>query len=314
MFRTPICDLLDIEYPIVLGGMAWTGTAEFVATVSNAGALGLIGSGNMEPDALRAEIDKARSLTEKTFGVNIVPLDARMPERVEVVIEKKVPVVSTGYSDPKKRVVMRLRNAGVKVIGVVPTVRLARRLEDEGVHAVVASGSEAGGHVGRVYTLPLVPQVVNAVNLPVLAAGGIGDGRGFVAALALGAQGIQMGTRFIATKECPVHEEYKKRILWASIEDTVVTGWFSGSPMRVIRNQLTDKWLRMEAEGASAEELHVLGLGKLPEALLTGNVTGGSVPAGQVSGMINEILTVKELIDKIIGEAKEICSNLKTLV
>jgi len=235
-------------------------------------------------------------------------------ERVELVIDEKVEIVATGLSDPRKPVVSRLRDAGVKVLAIVPNVRLARRMEDEGAHVIIASGGEAGGHVGRVASLPLIPAVVSAVNLPVVATGGIGDAGGFVAALALGASGVQMGTRFLATRECPIHPAYKEMLLAASEEDTVVTGNISGYPMRVIKNAFARQWLHKEARGVSREELLAFGVGKIREAVVEGNVENGSAPAGQVTGIITDIPSVQELIESIIAEAQDICSRLGELV
>lgn len=309
MIRTPVCDILDIQYPIALGGMAWIGTAEFAAAVSNAGGLGLIGSATMPKEELREEIQKIRTLTDKSFGVNLVPLDhdhSKLLARVEACCEENVPVVSTAFSDPKKPIVTLLRDNGITVMGVVPSVRLGLRMEDEGANIIISSGCEAGGHVGKISTLPMVPQMVDAVNVPVIAAGGIADARGFVAALALGAQGVSMGTRFLATKECPVHEKVKEKLLSSNDESTTVTGKISGTTMRVLKNRLTEEWFAREEAGATAEEMANFGLGKYRDGLFEGNTDFGSLPASQSCALFKEIITVKELLESIIQGAVEI--------
>lgn len=309
MIRTPVCDLLDIQYPIVMGGMAWVGTAEFAAAVSNAGGLGMIGSATLPKEDLRKEIQKIRGLTDKTFGVNLVPLDhdhSKLRARVEACCEEKVPVVSTAFSDPKKPIVTMLRDYGITVIGVVPSVRLGKRMVGEGANILIASGCEAGGHVGKISTLPLVPQMVDAVNVPVLAAGGIADARGFVAALALGAQGVSLGTRFLATKECPVHDKVKEKLLSANDESTTVTGKISGTTMRVLKNRLTEEWFAREEAGATPEEMANFGLGKYRGGLFDGDIDFGSLPASQSCALLKEIMSVKEVIEGIIQGAVKI--------
>ncbi len=313
-FHTELCDLLDIRYPIIQGGMAWASHAELAAAVSNAGGLGVLAAGRLPDAEVREEIARLRSMTDRPFALNIVPLGVPVEERVALVIGEGVEIVATGLSDPRKPVVTRLREAGVKVLAIVPNVRLARRMEDEGANVIIASGCEAGGHVGRVATLPLIPAVVSAVSLPVVAAGGIGDAGGFAAALALGGSGVQMGTRFLATKECPIHPAYKEMLLRASEEDTVVTGNISGYPMRVIRNDFANEWLHKEARGVSREELLAFGVGKIREAVMEGNVENGSAPAGQVTGIVTDIPSVQELIERIIAEAQTICRRLGGLV
>lgn len=305
-----LCELLGIKYPILLGGMAWAGTPELAAAVSNAGGLGLLGAGSHPSDELRRQIRRVRELTDKPFGVNIVPLGVPMAERAEVLIEEGIGIAATGFTDPTMPIVSELRRNNIIVLAVVPTVRLARRMEAEGAHVIIASGTEGGGHVGKIATLALVPQVVDAVKLPVVAAGGFGDARGFAAALALGACGVQMGTRFLATDECPCHPTYKERILQATEESTVVTGDISGKPMRVLRNRFTDEWLQKERAGIPVEELLQFGVGKIRLAVCEGEVDMGSMPTGQVAGMIQEVLSVQAVIERMVGGAREILSSL----
>lgn len=316
MFRTEICNLFGIEYPIILGGMAYAGEANLVAAVSNSGGLGLIGAANMADESLKKEIKRVKSLTDKPFGVNIVPLaSVSMKERIKTIVEEGVSIVAAAFSDPTTHLIYELHKHDIKVLAVVPNVRLAKRVEEEGVDVVVASGTEAGGHCSFVATLPLVPQVVDAVKIPVVACGGIGDARGFLAALALGACGIQMGTRFLATNECICHPKFKTAILNASEEDTIVTGKITGTTCRVIKNRLTEEWLRREEDGeedgiTSKEELQAFGVGKIKNALIDGDIENGSVVSGQIAGMIKELKTVKEVIDEIILGAKEIYERL----
>lgn len=309
MIKTPICDLLNIEYPILQGGMAWVATAELVSAVSNAGGLGIIGSGNAEPSWVRKEIRRTRSLTDKPFGVNIYFLSPYAEEVMEVVIEEEVPVVTTGAGNPSK-FIPKLKERGIKIFPLVSSVALAKRLEKLGVDGLIAEGMECGGHIGEITTMALIPQIVDAVKIPVIAAGGIADGRGLVSTLALGAQGIQMGTRFIASTECKVHENYKKEILRAKDRDTVVTGASTGHPVRVIFNKLAKEFLEMEKKGALPEELEKFGTGRLRSAVIDGDVEYGSLMAGQISGLIKEIKPVKEIIDDIIKEAEEIINKM----
>ena len=235
--KTVLCDLLDIQYPIIQGGMAWVATAELAAAVSEAGALGVIGAGNAPPETVRKEIHKARALTSKPFGVNVYLMSPFAAEVMKVILKEGVPVVTTGAGNPGKYVGL-LKNAGVKVLSVVSTVNLAKRLERAGVDTVIAEGMECGGHIGQIASMPLVPQIVDAVEIPVVAAGGIYDGRGLVAALALGAAGVQMGTRFLCATECTVHPDYKEAVLAARDRSTVVTGWRTGHPVRALDNKL----------------------------------------------------------------------------
>ncbi|MGB9858034.1 MAG: enoyl-[acyl-carrier-protein] reductase FabK [Dictyoglomaceae bacterium] len=309
MIKTVICDLLNIKYPILQGGMAWVATAELASAVSNAGGLGIIGTGNADPLWVREEIRKTRFLTDKPFGVNVYFLSPYAEEVMEVVIEERVPVVTTGAGNPGK-FIPKLKERGIKILPLVSSVALAKRLERLGVDALIAEGMECGGHIGEITTMALVPQIVDTVKIPVIAAGGIADGRGFVAALALGAQGIQMGTRFIASTECKVHENYKREILRAKDRDTVVTGASTGHPVRVIFNKLAKEFLEMEKKGALREELEKFGTGKLRSAVIDGDIEYGSLMAGQISGLINEIKPVKEIIEGIIKEAVEIMNRM----
>jgi enoyl-[acyl-carrier protein] reductase II len=300
LFRSSICDLLGIKYPIFQGGMAWIGTSELAAAVSNAGGLGIIGAGHMPPDALRAEIQKAKSLTDKPFGVNVMLMSPFVKEVMQVVIDEKVRVVTTGAGNPGEYI-PALKEIGAKVIPVVASVALAKRLVRTGVDAVIAEGMESGGHIGEITTMALLPQIVDAVDVPVIAAGGIGDSRGIVAAFAMGAQGVQMGSRFVVSKECIAHENYKKAVLKAKDRSTVVTGVSTGHPVRVIANKLTREYLELEKNGASVEELEKLGAGKLHLATHKGDADNGSVMIGQIAGMFNEIKSVAEIMDDLVG-------------
>jgi len=309
MFKTRVCELLGIEYPILQGGMAWVATAELAAAVSEAGGLGIIGAGGMPGEILREEIRKARSLTDKPFGVNIMLMSEFVEEQMKVVLEERPAVITTGAGNPGVYI-PHLKSAGIKVIPVVASVSLAIRLERIGVDALIAEGSESGGHIGEISTFALVPQVVDAVSLPVIAAGGIADGRGFLAAFALGAEGVQMGTRFVCSTECTVHPAYKEAIIKAKDRDTVVTGRPTGHPVRCIRNKLTRKFEELEARCAPPEELEELGRGRLRAAAVDGDVEYGSVMAGEISGLIKDIKPVKQIIQDIIKEAEELLANL----
>lgn len=295
-----ICKLLKIKYPIFQGGMAWIGTAELASAVSNAGGLGLIGAGHMPPDILRKEIQKCKGWTEKPFGVNIMLMSPFVKEVMQVVIDERVPVVTTGAGNPGEYV-PALKEIGAKVIPVVASVALAKRLVKSGADAVIAEGCESGGHIGEISTMPLIPQVVDAVDVPVIAAGGFGDSRGMAAAFALGAHAIQMGTRFVLSEECIAHPNYKEIVLKAKDRSTVVTGRTLGHPSRVIANKLTRQFLEMEANGTPAEELEKFGEGKLHLATHKGDVENGSVMIGQISGMLDDIKPVKQIIDDIVN-------------
>ncbi|HHY36984.1 MAG TPA: enoyl-[acyl-carrier-protein] reductase FabK [Firmicutes bacterium] len=308
--RTKICELLGIEYPILQGGMAWVATAELAAAVSKAGGLGIIGAGNMTPQMLAGEIKRVREYTDRPFGVNVYYLSPYVDEIIETVIRHRVPVVTTGAGNPGRHI-HRLQEKGIKVIPVVASVALAKRLARLGVDAVIAEGMECGGHIGDLTTMALVPQVVDAVDIPVIAAGGIADGRGLAAALALGAQGVQLGTRFVCARECTVHQNYKDMILKAGDRDTVVTGASTGHPVRVLKNPFSREFLRREAAGAGRAELEALGAGKLRAAVRDGDVQGGSVMAGQIAGLIRQELSAAEIIQEMMAGAREVITSWK---
>jgi len=312
MFYTEICKLLDIEFPIIQGGMAWVATAELTAAVSNAGGLGIIAAGSAPEDVVRNEIKKAKSLTDKNFGVNIYFMSPHVDKVIDVVVEEEVPVVTTGAGNPGKYM-SKLKQAGIKVIPVVSSVALARRLERVGADALIAEGMECGGHIGELTTMALVPQVVDAVKIPVIAAGGIADARGFLAALALGAKGVQMGTRFVCARECTAHEKFKEAIITAKDRSTIVTGKTTGHPVRVIKNKLSLKFEELEQKQASVYELEALGQGKLRLAVVDGDVENGSVMAGQVSGMIKEVKSAENIIQDIIKGAAKLLNSLSSL-
>lgn len=309
MFKSKLCSILNIKYPIIQGGMAWVATAELAAAVSNAGGLGLIGAGHMPPDVLRAEIQKAKTLTNNVFGVNIMLMSPFVKEVMQVVIDEKVAVITTGAGNPGEYI-PALKEIGTKIIPVVASVALAKRLERIGVDAIIAEGQESGGHIGEISTMSLIPQIVDAVSIPVIAAGGIADARGFVAALALGAQGVQIGTRFVASKECIVHENYKTAVLKAKDRSTVVTGIATGHPVRVITNKFTRDYEAMEKKGASPEELEAMGAGTLRIAAREGDVDNGSVMIGQIAGMVKDIKSVDEIIQDIVGGIPAVLSGI----
>ncbi|HJH50389.1 enoyl-[acyl-carrier-protein] reductase FabK [Merdimonas faecis] len=299
--KTEVTKLLGIEYPIIQGGMAWVAEYHLAAAVSEAGGLGLIGAASAPADWVRDQIREAKKLTDKPFGVNIMLMSPYADEVAKVVAEEGVKVVTTGAGNPEKYMAM-WKEAGVKVIPVVASVALAKRMERCGADALVAEGSEAGGHIGENTTMVLVPQVVDAVNIPVIAAGGIADGRGIAAAFMLGAKGVQMGTHFVVTDESQVHENYKERIIKAKDIDSRVTGRTTGHPVRALRNDMTKKYLELENNGASFEELEKLTLGGLRKAVVDGDVKNGSVMAGQIAGMVKERMSCKELITKLVKE------------
>lgn len=299
-----ICKLLNITYPILQGGMAWVATHSIAAAVSNAGGLGIIAAGHAPSEWVREEIRACKAKTDKPFGVNVMLLSPYVDEVIQVVLEEGVKVVTTGAGNPGKYM-DALKAADVKVIPVVPSVALAKRMERSGADAVIAEGCESGGHIGELTTMALVPQVVDAVSIPVIAAGGIADGRGMAAAFMLGAQGVQIGTRFLVAKECAIPDTYKQRVIKASDIDAVVTGRSTGHPVRSLRNQLTRAFSKLEKEGADQEALDQLGVGALRKAAIEGDVNHGSVLAGQISGMITKEQTTKEIIDEIMSGVKE---------
>ncbi len=304
-----LIELLDIEFPIIQGGMAWIADHSLASAVSNAGGLGVIAAGNLDSEELREEIIRTRRLTDKPFGVNIMLLSPQAGKLVEVVCEEKVPVVTTGAGNPGP-FMERFKCHGIKVLPVVASAGLARRMEKLGADAVIAEGMEAGGHIGKVTTMTLVPVVVDTVTIPVVAAGGIGDGRGLAAAFALGASGVQIGTRFICTFECTAHGKYKERILNSSELDPVVTGSSTGHPVRSLRNGLTRRIEELEREGAGFEEIEKIAVGALKKASREGDVNNGSVMAGQVCGIIKEINTVEEVIGELVEEARKTIDSL----
>lgn len=313
MIRTPLCDLCGIRYPIIQGGMAWLGTAELSSAVSNAGGLGIIGAGNHPPDWVREQIRATRQLTDKPFGVNVVLLSPHADGVIKVLLEEKVKVVAFGAGNPGVHI-PAFKKYGAIVIPVVSNVTLAKRLERSGADAIVAEGQESGGHIGETSTMVLVPQIASAVKLPVVAAGGIFDGRGFVAALALGAQGIQMGTRFIASNECIAHPNVKQRIV--EVKDhpcTMVSGTSLGHPVRAIENKMTREFAAMERAGASKEELEKFGTGKTFIGLIKGDIENGSLLAGQISSAIKDIKPVKQIIEDIMAEAEAVLKKLAAM-
>ena len=302
--KTRLTELLNIEYPVIQGGMAWVAEHHLAAAVSLAGGLGLIGAANAPSQWVREEIRAAKKLTEKPFGVNIMLLSPYAGEVAKVVVEEGVKVVTTGAGNPEKYMEM-WKAAGVKAIPVVASVALAKRMERSGADAIVAEGCESGGHIGELTTMALVPQVVDAVDIPVIAAGGIGDGRGIAAALMLGAEGVQIGTRFVVTEESIVHENYKKRVMDAKDIDSQVTGRSTGHPVRTLRNKQTREYLRLEKEGATFEQLEMLTLGGLRKAVLEGDVMTGSVMAGQIAGLVKEELSCQKLMEQLVSQTKK---------
>ena len=312
MIKTDICDLLQIEYPILQGGMAWLGTAELAAAVSEAGGLGIIGAGHMPPDIFRNEIHKLKERTNKPFGCNIMLMSPFVKEVMEVVVEERVPVITTGAGNPGVYI-PALKEIGTKVIPVVASVLLAKRLLRGGIDAIIAEGTESGGHVGDITTMALIPQVVDAVDVPVIAAGGIADGRGMAAAFALGAQAVQMGTRFVLSEECIAHENYKTAVLKAKDRATVMTGLTTGHPVRIIDNALAHKYKSLEFSGGSKEELENLGAGTLRKAAIDGDVKEGSVMIGQISGMLTDVKPCATIIKDIMAETETVIKKLQGL-
>ncbi|MBC1463048.1 enoyl-[acyl-carrier-protein] reductase FabK [Listeria welshimeri] len=305
-----ITNLLNIKYPIIQGAMAQIAKAPLVAAVSNAGGLGIIASGGMTAEMLREEIKKTKALTDKPFGVNLMLMMTNIAELTEVIIEEKVGIVTTGAGTPKTFMPI-WKEAGIIVIPVVPSVMIAKRMEKMGADAVIAEGTEAGGHVGETTTMALLPQIVDAVTIPVIGAGGIADGRGIVAALALGAKGVQIGTRFLATDECPVHPDFKAAVIKASDRDTTVTGRKIGAPVRSIKNKMIKEYIRLEEENADRDTLEELTLGSLRKAVQEGDTENGSVMAGQIAGLITEIKPCKAVMEEMMTEAKAVIAGLQ---
>ena len=306
--KTEVTELLGIEYPIIQGGMAWVAEYHLAAGVSNAGGLGLIGTASAPAEWVREQIREAKKLTDKPFGINIMMISPYADEVAKVIVEEGVKVVTTGAGNPEKYMKM-WKEAGVKVIPVVASVALAKRMERCGADALVAEGCEAGGHIGESTTMVLVPQVVDAVEIPVIAAGGIADGRGMAAAFMLGAEAVQMGTRFVAAKESIVHANYKEKLIKSKDIDSEITGSSTGHPIRVIRNKMSREYLKMEKEGATLDELEQLTLGSLRKAVMDGDVVNGSLMAGQIAGMIQDELSCKEIITSIVSEAERLMNR-----
>lgn len=308
--KTEIIELLGITYPVIQGGMAWVAEASLAAAVSNAGGLGLIAAAAAPAQWVREQIRKARELTNKPFGVNIMLMSPEADEVAKVIVEEGVSVVTTGAGSPEKYMA-DWKNAGVKVIPVVASSALAKRMERCGADAVVAEGTEAGGHIGELTTMALVPQVADAVKIPVIAAGGIADGRGMAAAFMLGARGIQAGTVFAVSKESVIHEQYKNSILKAKDIDTRVTGRTTGHPIRVLRNDMARKYLELEKNGADFQELEALTLGGLRKAVVEGDIKNGSLMAGQIAGLVKESLSCEELIRQMVSQAENLMNGAK---
>lgn len=301
--KTEITELLGIEYPVIQGGMAWVAEANLAAAVSNAGGLGLIAAAAAPAEWVREQIRKVREMTDRPFGVNIMLMSPEAEKVARVIVDEKVPVVTTGAGSPEKYMA-DWKASGVKVIPVIASTALAKRMERCGADAVVAEGTEAGGHIGEITTIALVPQVADAVQIPVIAAGGIADGRGMAAAFMLGAKGVQIGTAFAASRESVIHDNYKNSILRAKDIDTRVTGRTTGHPIRVLRNDMSRKYLELENSGADFQELEALTLGGLRRAVQEGDTRNGSLMAGQSAGLVKESLSCGEIIQRMVSQAQ----------
>lgn len=310
--RSRLTGLLGIEHPIIQGGMAWTSTAELAIAVGEAGALGIIGAGHMPTDVLREEISKAKAGTSRPFGVNLMLLTPHIDDLVQVVLEERVPVVTTGAGNPGPYM-DDLKARGIKVLPIAPSTALAKRLESVGADAIIGEGMEAGGHIGDLTTLVLTPQLVDAVEVPVIAAGGIADGRGIAAAFALGAEGVQLGTRFMCAQECTIQASVKDRIVKAKDRDTIVTGYSTGHPVRVLKNRLT-RMLQELDRANQPEELERLGSGKLALAMREGDCEMGSLMAGQCSSMIKQVLPAAEIVRELVADAEAALSRIHECV
>lgn len=304
-----LCELLNIKYPIIQGGMAWVATAELAAGVSNAGGLGIIAAGNAPKEVIKEQIKKCRELTDKPFGVNVMLLSPFVDEIMDLIVEERVEVITTGAGNPAKYI-ERLKEVNTKIIPVVPTIALAKRMEKHGADAVIVEGTEAGGHIGELTTMVLTPQVVDNVNIPVIAAGGIADGKGLAAVLCLGASGVQIGTRFICSDECIAHENYKNLILKSRDRDAIVTGRSTGHPVRTLKNKLAKEILNMEKEGVNPLDIDQKGVGSLRMAVVNGDVDNGSFMAGQIASYINDVKPCKQIIEDIMEESKSILSKI----
>ena len=306
--RTRLTSLLDIEHPIIQGGMAWTATAELAAAVSNAGGLGVIGAGHMPTDLLREQIRNAKAATDRPFGVNLMLLTPHIDDLVEMVLAEGVRVVTTGAGNPGKYM-GAFKERDIKVLPIAPSVALAKRLESIGADAIIGEGMEAGGHIGELTTMVLTPQLADAVEVPVIAAGGIADGRGMAAAFALGAEGVQIGTRFMCAEECTIHPDVKQRIVKARDRDTVVTGYSTGHPVRVIKNKLSRMLEDLDRENRP-EDLEALGAGKLALAMREGDLDMGSVMAGQAAAMVCAVEPAAAIVESIVREAEAVMRDL----
>jgi enoyl-[acyl-carrier protein] reductase II len=304
-----LTQMLGIKYPIFQGAMAQIALSPLVGAVSNAGGLGIIGSGGFSAERLREEIQRTKDITDKPFAVNLMLMMDNIPELIDVLIEEGIKIVTTGAGNPAPYM-EKLKAHGIIVIPVVPSVKIAKKMEALGVDAIVAEGTEAGGHVGETTTMALLPQVTSAVSIPVVGAGGIGDGRGIAAAFALGAQGVQVGTRFLTTVECPTHDNFKQAVLDADDTSTTVTGRSIGGPVRSIKNKMIDEYIKLEKNNASRDELEKLSLGSLRKAVFEGNMDEGSVMAGQICGMCNKLTTVEDMITSMFDEAQVVMTKL----
>ena len=309
--KSRLCNLIGIEYPVIQGGMAWVATAELAAAVSNGGGLGIIAAGGAPAEVVREQIKKCRELTDKPFGVNVMLMSPFAEDVMNVVIEEKPAVVITGAGNPGKYIAA-VKEAGIKIIPVIASVAMAKKMEKDGADAVVAEGTEAGGHIGEITTMCLVPQVVDAVSIPVVAAGGIADARGAVAAFALGADGIQVGTRFICSDECIAHQNYKDAVIKAKDRDAVVTGRSTGAPVRALKNKLTREYAKLEAAGASKDEIEQLGVGGLRKAFAEGDVQMGSLMAGQSAAMVTKIEPCADIIRSYFKGIDDILGHIKS--
>jgi len=311
LLKTPLCEVLGIDFPIIQGGMAYLGSAELVSAVSEAGGLGIIGSGSSQPSWIQDQITLVRALTNKPFGLNIMLMSPYVEDVVQLAIEEKVPIITTGGGNPGIYLA-RLKESGAKILPVVSIKALAKRLDRQGVDAIIAEGMESGGHVGETTTMALVPQIVDAVSVPVIAAGGMADGRGLAAALTLGAQAVQMGTRFICAEECIAHTNFKQKILAVGDHDTVVTGESLGHPARCLKNKLTRQFQSMEQSGVPAEELDRFGIGKLYAGIIDGDIEQGSLMAGQIAGLVSDIKPARSIIHDIVLEAEAVFARINS--
>jgi enoyl-[acyl-carrier protein] reductase II len=309
--KTRLTEVLGCEHPIIQGGMAWTATAELAAAVSNAGGFGIIGAGQMPTDLLREQIRMAKALTDRPFGVNLMLLTPHIDEIVEMVLEEGVHAVTTGAGNPGKYMT-GLKDRGIKVLPIAPSVALAKRLESIGADAFIGEGMEAGGHIGELTTMSLIPQLVDAVSIPVVAAGGIADGRQMAAAFALGAEGVQVGTRFMCAEECTIHPAVKNKVLKAKDRDTVVTGYSTGHPVRVLKNKLSRQCELLDRDNRP-DELDELGVGSLRRCMVEGDVDMGSIMAGQVAAMVTEIQPAAEIVRELVTDAEAVMRRLGTL-